>query len=64
MSTPPDHWPAFAASAVLPAVPGLPVLRVVSYVVALGIGLRRAPVQAAETGDRPAAGPCACAYAF
>lgn len=53
---PPRHWPAFAAaSAAMPAVRGPSVLAVVSYVVALGIGLRRAPVQAAETGDRPAA---------
>ena len=62
---PPDHWPAFAAaSAVLPAVPGPPVLLVISYVVPLGIGLWRAPVQAAETGD-PGGRPAARAgYAF
>ena len=61
---PPDHSPAFAAaSAVLPAVPAPSVLPVISYVVPLGIALRRAPVQAAGTRRRrrPAA---RAGYAF
>ena len=54
---PPDHGPAFAASAALLAVVAPSVLLVISYLVHLGIGLWRAPVPTAETGDASAAGP-------